>query len=271
MPEPDNILDVDFDSELQDLFKQAEENIAEQNGKKAEPSNSLSTGMEMALALRPVLLAIEAMARATKENTIALDRLEKANGADLESREALPQVVSALRGMLETKSGISQGMFSALHQELKGYKDDFLLQSVHRPIIRDLIALYDDLAEIRRQLADVICEEKRTAAEAPTSAPLLTRICTLEVNVGHNLEFITEVLARLEVTLLPNTPGKLDKLCQRAIDVEPAASAEEDATIVRSLKPGFLWNDRILRPEEVIVKRWRSGPAPVSGPVADKP
>ena len=54
-------------------------------------------------------------------------------------------LVPELRGMVDSKNGLNQSMFSALHQELKGYKDGFLLESVHRPIIRDLISLYDDI------------------------------------------------------------------------------------------------------------------------------
>jgi len=38
-------------------------------------------------------------------------------------------------------------MFEALHTELKTYKDAFILESVLRPVIRDLISVYDDMAD----------------------------------------------------------------------------------------------------------------------------
>ncbi len=57
------------------------------------------------------------------------------------------RLIDGLQRLLEQKNGLNQRMFDALHEELKGYKDGFLLESVHKPIIRDLISLYDDLAD----------------------------------------------------------------------------------------------------------------------------
>ena len=79
---------------------------------------------------------------------------------------------------------------------------------------------------------------------------------TLEMNVEHNVEFILEVLARLEVTQFPVGTGKLDKCKQRAVAVEPTDNLNEDTLVVRSVKRGFLWHERVLRPEEVVVKRY---------------
>jgi len=47
-------------------------------------------------------------------------------------------------------------MFEAMHEELKGYKDAFLLESVHKPIIANLISLYDDLETIHRQVQGAV-------------------------------------------------------------------------------------------------------------------
>jgi hypothetical protein len=55
------------------------------------------------------------------------------------------------------------------------------------------------------------------AAEVPEAQTgLLQRMRTMEMNMEHHLEFIIEVLARLEVTQLPIGEGKLDKKTQRA-------------------------------------------------------
>ena len=67
---------------------------------------------------------------------------------------------------------------------------------MHKPIIRDLISLYDDLVTIRRQMQEA-------AAEAAQLTPgmadhLVVRLKTMETNIEHNCEFILEVLARLE-------------------------------------------------------------------------
>jgi molecular chaperone GrpE (heat shock protein) len=73
------------------------------------------------------------------------------------------------------------------------------------------------------------------------------------------MEFIREVLNRLEVAIMPPHTGKLDKHSQRAVVVEMAEDQEQDGTVVRALKPGFMWKDRIFRPEEVVIRKWKEG------------
>ena len=155
-----------------------------------------------------MLLGIEAVTRATSENTKLLTKIEHAASAESDARQELTQIVTALRTLLETKNGVSQSMFTALHQELKGYKDGFLLQTMHRPIIRDLISLYDDLAEIHRQMARRSRSRKRRPANVANAGHRSSARSTSRCNVAHNVEFIMEVLARLEVTILPNSIGR---------------------------------------------------------------
>jgi molecular chaperone GrpE (heat shock protein) len=75
------------------------------------------------------------------------------------------------------------------------------------------------------------------------------------------MDFILEVLARLEVTVMPVGPDRLDKLTQKAVSVEMAENPDEDGVVVRSVKRGFLWKDAVLRPEEVVIKKWRKNGA----------
>ena len=111
--------------------------------------------------------------------------------------ELAPQIVADLRVMIESKNGLNQSMFSALHQELKGYKDGFLLESVHRPIIRDLISLYDDITGIQRQITATISDPD-SQSQTPLAVRMRASACARsEMNLEHNLEFIAEVLNRL--------------------------------------------------------------------------
>jgi molecular chaperone GrpE (heat shock protein) len=95
---------------------------------------------------------------------------------------------------------------------------------------------------------------------------LLDHLKTMDTNIQHNCEFIIEVLARLEVSMLPPSTGKLDKLNQRAVAIEPADDPREDGDIVQVNKRGFFWKGRILRAEDVVIKKWR--PAPSSLPIS---
>src|SRR5688500_11368010 len=217
MPESEEINDADFDAQMRGLFEEAEqvlERRAAPTKKHDEPGAAEGNGTEndgarkssemrpsrgtkssypsLPQMLRPLVLGLEAMTRATGENTSLLNKLDKAADANAEAQVGLPQLISELRTLLELKNGVNQRMFDALHEELKCYKDDFLLESVHRPVIRDLITLYDDLAEVHRQIGDILHADGIEGA----SPALRDRLTRLEVNIGHKLDFIIEVLAR---------------------------------------------------------------------------
>lgn len=275
--------ETDFDVQMRGLFVQAEQVLEQRAAATRRPSSDAShhppapSPVEIAAPhpeaesaaaapklnivqmLRPVVLGLEAVSRATGENATLLHKLDKAAAAATEAQKDLPALAGELRSLVEQKNGVSLRMFDALHEELKGYKDGFLLESVHRPIIRDMISLYDDLAEIHRQIAAAISEPREGQELAGCTRALLGRMKTMELNIEHNLEFIVEVLARLEVTPLAPGTGKLDKRTQRAVAVELAEDPEADSTVVRSVKRGFLWKERVVRAEEVVVKKWKDG------------
>lgn len=288
MPEPEEIEERDFDAQMRGLFEQAEQVLERQSvdpspaggaghGPRSSPDFPASPNHapsseagsssgrprgaypNLPQMLRPLVLGLEAMTRATGENTSLLNKLDKAVDASAEAQHGLPQLIAELRALLELKSGVNQRMFDALHEELKDYKDDFLLESVHRPVIRDLITLYDDLVEIHRQMATAVVEATEAAELGPSPQALMERMQTLATNIEHKMDFIIEVLARLEVTPLLAGTGKLDKVTQRAVALESAETAEEDGDVVRSVKRGFSWKNRVVRAEEVVVKKWKDG------------
>lgn len=291
MPEPEIILDAEFDTQLKGLFAQAEKAIESRTtgmtkpeGKselspEASPAATPETGgappiptsapaapaaaapdpkagqMSLIQLLKPLVMGLDAVSRFTSENTAILKKLETSAEESAEAHKEFPGVLTELRAMLDVRNSVSQNMFAALHEELKGYKDGFLLDSVHRPIIRDLISLYDDMTEIRRQVVTTALD----AGRCEDGAGLMEKLQTTAVNIDHNLEFVIEVLNRLEVTIMPPHSGKLDKALQRAIAVELAEDPDEDSDVVRSVKRGFMWKDRLFRAEEVVIKKWKEG------------
>lgn len=289
MGQPDETLDTDFDSQLRGLFHQAEraleqrvvaERRAEAQRPRPEPELDVvemevgdpapkSTALSLPQLLRPLVQGLEMVSRATTENTTILKSLNTSTASTSDPQSDLPRLVSDLRAMLDAKNGLNQNMFAALHEELKGYKDGFLLQSVYRPIIRDLISLYDDTAEIQRQVTATIADPD-CSANLPFAVRIVERLRTLEMNLDHNLEFIVEVLARLEVTLMDPHIGKHDKRSQRAVSVEVVGAADEEGDVVRTVKRGFMWKERVLRAEEVVIKKFRDGVLAVAHPSAEK-
>jgi molecular chaperone GrpE (heat shock protein) len=270
MPQQEENLDADFDSQLKGLFQEATQNIEERDGavrrsedeKEAEITRRVEERMAKSYVsvpqmLRPLMQGLEAMTRASGENTAILQKIDKITDSSTEAQATFPALVEGLQTLLEQKNGLNERMFDALHEELKGYKDGFLLESVHKPIIRDLISLFDDLSTIHRQMQEAVADAAQLPSEVANK--LLERLKTMDKNIEHNCWFIAEVLARLEVTLLPVGSGKLDKQTQRAVAVEIAEDPEQDGNIVRMVKRGFLWKARVLRAEEVVIKKWKEG------------
>lgn len=269
MPQSADFYDSDFDAQLQGLFQQAERAMSHRAPEVERPggieaksesesgSASANPGAKLPASLQPLMDLLQFVAKSTSDNNSLLRRMDPASSDIVDAQKGMLKLMSDLRAIVEARNTVSQNMFSALHQELKGYKDGFLLQTVHRPIIRDLVTLYDDVAELHRQMAEICAVPEGHSEKKKDSNPLLGRIRQIATNMANNLHFILEVLARLEVTVMPESPGKLDKLTQKAVNVESAATPEEDGLIIRSVKPGFLWKDAVFRPEEVVIKKWK--------------
>ena len=267
MSEPSELPDADFDTQLRGLFQEAQERIQcraaasaalrpepEKEKPRDDEERALRTYASLPQMLRPMVLGLEAVSRATGENQTALSRIEKTASESAEAQRSIPQLIVSLEALLEQKNGVSQRMFDALHEELKGYKDGFLMESVLRPIVRDLISLYDDLSTIHRQMQECV----RTVVEADRGL-LGARLETIDTNIEHHCGFVLEILERLEVTMMPMGEGKLDKQTQRAVALEQAETPEQDMTVVRTLKRGFIWKERVLRAEEVLMRKWKDG------------
>ncbi len=275
MPQQEENLDADFDSQLRGLFQEATQSIEDRDAaarrveeEKEQEISSAARGGAVARVLRQAADGSYSASLWSRvwsgdpqagigENTTVLQKLDRVSEQAVAANESLPGLIDGLKTLVEQKNGLNERMFDALHEELKGYKDGFLLESVHKPIIRDLISLYDDLTTIHRQMQEAVLD----AAKLPSSVAnkLLERLKTMDTNIEHNIEFIIEVLARLEVTMMPTGPGKLDKQSQRAVAVEIAEDPDDDGNVVRVAKRGFCWKGRPLRPEEVIIKKWKEG------------
>ncbi|HEX8076531.1 MAG TPA: nucleotide exchange factor GrpE [Chthoniobacterales bacterium] len=171
-----------------------------------------------------------------------LEKLEKAEKTDFaEQFRRMDENMLALRNT-ET---VNQRLFDSLHDEMIKYRDNFLHESLQKPFIRDLVILFDDLSAIQSQLqsASEGGEAKRGALEQWRN------------NLENALHSLTEILHRMEVSEI-EPKEVVDRALHRVISFEPADFAEEDGRIIMRVKRGFLWRDQVLRPEEVVAKRF---------------
>ncbi len=217
-------------------------------------------------SLQPILESLETMARAQFEQVGVLDRVEKA----LAQQAGIAKVLVDTKQALEHRSVVSRAMFEALHGELKTYKDAFLLEAVLRPVIRDIISLYDDIFEIHRQLALALSSQEQRGNMAGGALMFFETVAAPANQLEHNRDAILEVLERLDVTLLPSIGGKLNKQSQRAVALEVTMDPEQDHDIVKVTKRGFLWKERVIRAEEVVIKRFQETAQPAAAKVAAK-
>ena len=104
--------------------------------------------------------------------------------------------------------------------------------------------MFDDLTSLSAQLtAAGKVDNKRNALKRPAD------------NLENTIHGLLEILHRLEVTEI-QPKDIVDLALHRVVSYEPTDFAEEDGRIVMRLKRGFLWRDGVLRPEEVIAKRY---------------
>jgi molecular chaperone GrpE (heat shock protein) len=137
--------------------------------------------------------------------------------------EILAELI-ALKGSFDGKIRYDEAkerQIAALHQELESHRQG-LYQQILRPVLSDLVGLYDEVAN-----------------HAGDAASWL-------------LEMIEIVLERYGVTKYQCDGDSIDRTRQRVIDVEPTGDAELSRCVARRLRPGFMSGGNVLRSEWVI-------------------
>lgn len=153
-----------------------------------------------------------------------------------EQLQRLDEQIVALRNT-ET---VNQRLFNTLHQELKSYRDNFLRESLQKPFLRDLVMLFDDLSGISTQM-------NSSGGKGPVGQ--------WSANLENAIHSLLEILHRMEVNEI-EVKERVDRNFHRVVSYEPADFAEDDGLIVMRMKRGFIWRDQVLRPEEVVAKRF---------------
>src|SRR5437763_6695366 len=181
------------------------------------------------------------------ENSV-LNRLEQIAAQMEASRaaafaEQFRKIDEQLTSIRNTES-VNQQLFDSLHAELLKYRDNFLHESLQKPFIHDLVYLYDHLNGLFDQLTSVAQEKGKRSNVAQWRDNLEDAIHSL-VGILHRFE-VKEIEPR----------ERVDRACHRVINYEPADFPEEDGCIVMRVKRGFVWRGKLIRPEEVIAKRF---------------
>lgn len=153
------------------------------------------------------------------------------------------EIDKQLASIRNTES-VNQKLFDSLHAELLKYRDNFLHESLQKPFIHDLVYLYDHL--------NGLCDQLSTAAQEKGKR---SRVSQWRDNLENAIYSLVEILHRFEVREI-DPRERVDRAFHRVISFEPADFPEEDGTIVMRVKRGFVWRGKLIRPEEVIAKRY---------------
>ena len=226
----------EFASTMQQLSAEAEKTLPESG------RNGSMSGEQFAQILQEFRILNGRMNGFEKAVLGRLEKLESADKSDFAAQlRRMDEHLVALRNT----DTVNQRLFDSLHDELIKYRDNFLHESLQKPFIRDLVILFDDLSGLLSQLQSAV-----EANEGKRGALVHWRD-----NLENAIHSLTEILHRMEVSEI-EPRETVDRALHRVISFEPADFAEEDGQIVMRVRRGFLWRDQVLRPEEVVAKRF---------------
>ena len=158
-----------------------------------------------------------------------------------ENIAAIRSDLSALRRTVEQRladDGVREKAFDQLYEELKAYKEDWQFQA-EKPLLLDLLLFYDSLNWFQESL---VKQEMSRDVVADSFQYLID-------------EFV-ELLYRRDVVPMEPTES-FDRKRHKAVQVVDTDTPSEDQSIQQVLKRGFNRGDRVLRAEEVIIRRFK--------------
>ena len=210
-----------------------------ENGQRHQPRADTVETMEVFHLLNNRIQSLETSISARLEELAT--SMQKTS--DLSLAQQFQKVDEQLTAIRSTEN-VNQKLFDSLHDELLKYRDNFLHESLQKPFIHDLVHLFDDLTSLSQQLQSA-AEEKGKRSH----------VAQWRDNLENGVHSLLEILHRFEVKEI-DARERVDRALHKVISFEPANYPEEDGCIVMRVKRGFLWRGKLIRPEEVIAKRY---------------
>jgi molecular chaperone GrpE (heat shock protein) len=181
------------------------------------------------------------------ETTISrkLDQLKAAMAAAGKSNDLAAQFnrIEEQLKAIHSSETVNHRLFDSLHSELIAYRDNFLHESLQKPFIHDLVLLFDDLTTLSDQLKNAALQDSGGS------------VAQWRDNLDNAVHSLVEILHRFEVKEI-EPKDMVDRAIHRVVSYEPADYAEENDRIVMRVRRGFFWRGKLIRPEEVIAKRF---------------
>ena len=227
----------EFATAMQQLSAEAEKKSAPVSAHQAVIGSSSAGPSLQSLETR--LENLESVVSKKLDELVAAVRQNRAQDLTFQFRKIEEQLTA-----IRSSETVNQRLFDSLHDELLKYRDNFVHESLQKPFIHDLLHLFDDLSSLLTQLRTTSQQQKKAGSTAQW-----------QDNLENSIHALIEILHRLEVIEI-EPKETVDRTLHRVVSYEPTEHPEEDAVIIMRLKRGFLWRGSVLRPEEVIAKRF---------------
>ena len=159
----------------------------------------------------------------------------------VETFEALADEVSTLKQSVTARAeqdAVQQKAFDQLYEELRQYKEDFIYQN-EKALLLDLLLFYDSMNWFQASLI-----KKEMSPEVVADS------------FQYLIDELLETLYRRDV-LPMEASDRFDRKTQKVIKTVRTDSEQDDYQIHNVLKRGFTRGNRVLRAEEVVVKRFQ--------------
>ena len=156
------------------------------------------------------------------------------------SFDSLADEVAGLKEAIAQRAesdAVQQKAFDTLYEELKQYKEDFIFQN-EKSLLLDLLLFYDSLNWFQASLI-----KKEMSPEVVADS------------FQYLIDEMVELLYRRDVLPMEESPS-FDRKRQKVIKTVAAESKEDDYSVENVLKRGFTRGGRVLRAEEVVVRRF---------------
>lgn len=202
-------------------------------------------GSEMAVEFSDELASLNARLDGFEKSiSEKIDRLATSTASG-KAEDFLPHFkkIEEQLGAIHSSETLNHRLFDSLHTELVAYRDNFLHESLQKPFIHDLVHLFDDLTSLSDQLQSAAAQDSRGS------------VAKWRDNLENAIHSLVEILHRFEVKEI-EPKENVDRAFHRVVSYEPADFAEEDGRIVMRVRRGFFWRGKLIRPEEVIAKRF---------------
>lgn len=161
-------------------------------------------------------------------------------GAGLAQRiESVLSQVAKLQASFDEKIRYDQGkeeIIDRQHAEIQAYKGDLALKTM-KPLVMDLINLYDDIGK-------VVAAKVDEAKDSEIGSTLIKRLAGFQ-------EDIEDVLDRHGFEPFCSPEREFDPQCQRVLKKIPTNDESLHRVVVKSLRRGFCYEGRVIRPEMV--------------------